>query len=183
MAAATYGEAVAEGGALGGGAVDRSGQAAGEGLLGLERAEGLLGAEAVVKAHREPARCHGHCVRGRAGWGGWRWCCCWCCWSSGRFHSDVQLARVERARAAPPPANQRSAINSCSPISMHASVDAILCSTVYCRTYEEEVEWMPPRYQQGFKFVDILYTATFQYPCRKTDILDKSLVRRLMSTC
>jgi hypothetical protein len=59
---ATYGEAVAEGGALGGAAVDRSCQGAGEGLLGLDGADGLLGAEAVVKAHREPARCHGHCV-------------------------------------------------------------------------------------------------------------------------
>lgn len=59
---ATYGEAVAEGGALGGGAVDRSGQAAGELRLGLEGADGLLGAKALVKAHREPARCHGHCV-------------------------------------------------------------------------------------------------------------------------
>lgn len=59
----TYGEAVAEGGALGGGAVDRSGQAAGQACLrGLEGADGLLGAKALVKAHREPARCHGHCV-------------------------------------------------------------------------------------------------------------------------
>jgi hypothetical protein len=30
--------------------------------MGLDGADGLLGAEAVVKAHREPARCHGHCV-------------------------------------------------------------------------------------------------------------------------
>ena len=67
----TYGEAVAEGGALGGGLSDRSRQAAGQGLVRLDGADGLLGAEAVVKAHREPARCHGHCVCEGGRVGGW----------------------------------------------------------------------------------------------------------------
>lgn len=64
---ATYGEAVAESGALGGVALDRSCQAAGQAHahLGLDGADGLLGAKALVKAHREPARCHGHDVRRR----------------------------------------------------------------------------------------------------------------------
>jgi hypothetical protein len=97
QAQATYSETVAEGGALGGGVVDRSGQAAGQASLGgLDGADGLLGAEAVVKAHREPARCHGHCERRRAGWGGW----------ASRVESSGP-ARCER-----PPANDRAAIRT-----------------------------------------------------------------------
>lgn len=78
---ATYREAVAEGGALGGSAVDRSRQAACQAHLGLDGADGLLGAKALVKAHREPARCHGHDVRekGRDGSDGR---CIWRCCSS-----------------------------------------------------------------------------------------------------
>lgn len=62
---ATYGEAIAEGGALGGAAMaDRSRQASGEAHLhlGLDAADGPLGAQALVQAHREPSGSHGRYV-------------------------------------------------------------------------------------------------------------------------